>query len=324
MNGTDPRRLVGTRFGLSISAAPGIPGGGDPEEAVNGLTFRLASAILLEGGGLLLGHRWCPDGIMEHLAFQARDSRWSGLGQTTGETAQQTASILNLIAWPDALPEGDRNAQKMIQDGVLEVRQVRPPDIPLDRLDADPEKVIETDLDRLARIRALTAMRQEMVRHTDARICLGGASGKPHRRLPGVIEEALLTYQAGKPLFIASGLGGAAKAMADAILQRRMSDEERALFFTPPAVVGLFAQAAREYPVPVEDGPSTESGWSALKIFEAIPMVTLSRQSGLSEKDYLYLLTTSDVQRALSLAITGILRLRTTTDPSVQGTKASP
>ncbi len=53
-------------------------------------------------------------------------------------------------------------------------------------------------------------------------------------------------------------------------------------------------------------------------------MATLSRQSGLTEEEYLQLLTTGDVQRALSLAITGILRLRTTTGPSVQGTKANP
>jgi hypothetical protein len=324
MNGTDPRRLLGLRFGLSISAAPDMAVGGDPEQAVNGLTFRLASAILLEGGSLLLGHRWRPDGIMEHLAFQARDSRWSGSGKTTGGTAQQTAPVLNLIAWPDAPPQGDRNAQKLIQDGVLDVRQVLPPDIPLDRLDADPQKALATDLGKLARIRALTAMRQEMVRHADARICLGGASGNPHRRLPGVIEEALLTCQAGKPLYIASALGGAAKAMADAILQRRISDEARALFFTPPAVVGLFAQASQEYPVPLEEGPSTESGWSALKVFEAIPMATLSRRSGLTEDEYLQLLTTGDVQRALSLAITGVVRLRRNPGPSAQTMNATP
>ena len=140
----------------------------------------------------------------------------------------------------------------------------------------------------------------------------------------GVIEEALLTHQSGKPLYIAGALGGAAKAMADAILQRRMRDEARAFFFTPPVVVGLFAQAAQEHPVPVEEGPSTESGWSALKVFEAMPMATLSRQSGLTEEEYLHLLTTGDVQRALSLAITGILRVRTTTGPSAQGTEAGP
>lgn len=321
MNGTDPRRLLGLRFGLSISAAPDMPATGDPEVAVNGLTFRLASTILLEGGRLVLGHRWSSEGIMEHLAFQARDSRWSGLGQTTGGAAQQAVSILNLIAWPDTAAQGDRNADKMIRDGILEVRQVLPPDIRLDQLDADPQKALATDPGKLARIRALTAMRQEMVRHTDARICLGGASGGPHRRLPGVIEEALLTVQAGKPLYIASALGGTAKAMADAILQRRMSGEARALFFTPPAVVGLFAQATQEFPVPAEEGPSTESGWSALKVFEAISMATLTRQSGLTEEEYLQLLTTGDVQRALSLAITGILR---TTGPSVQGTETSP
>jgi hypothetical protein len=146
--------------------------------------------------------------------------------------------------------------------------------------------------------------------HTDTRICLGGTGGNPLRRLPGVIEEALLTRAAGKPLFIAGALGGAAKAMADALLQRTMDDTAKAMFFTPPAVVDLFKEFAQAYPVPAEEGPSTASGWNALRIFEAIDLGLLSRQAGLSQDEYIQLLTSPDVLRALALAITGTLRLR--------------
>ena len=311
MNLSETRRLAGIRFGLSISTPPEMLIESDPDKLINSLTFRIASSILLEGGSLVLGHRWKPEGIMEHLAFQACDSRsYSPFGPTE-ESTKPAVSIHNIIAWPDTLPSGDRNADRMIRDGILEIRQVLPPGLPLDQLDPDHAKALATDLGKFARIRALTAMRHEIVRVTDARICLGGASGKSASRLPGLIEEALLTCQARKPLYISSALGGAAKAIADAILHRRMSDDARAMFFTPIPIVKLFGDMAPAYPVPQDEGPSTETGWNALAFFQSLPLVALGRQAGLSEEEYVVLLTSPDVQRVLGLAMTGILRLRT-------------
>ncbi|MGB0127426.1 MAG: hypothetical protein WBP72_07290 [Rhodocyclaceae bacterium] len=308
MNLPDPRHLAGIRFGLSISAAPDMPAAGDAERAVAGLTFRLASTILLEGGTLLLGHRWIPDGIMEHLAFQARDNRWNAVRRSAEASGE--APILNLIAWPDSPLSEDRNAQRMIAEGVLSVRQVPPPGIAMDQFDVDPAKALASDLGQFARIRALTALRQEMVRCTDARVCVGGAAGNPLRRLPGVIEEALLTAKAGKPLYLSGALGGAAKAMADALLRRRLSDEARAMFFTPPAIAGLLSAHSAAFPVPPEEGPSSEDGWNALDDLQAIPLAQLGAKSGLTEEEYVQLLTSTDVQRVLGLAIAGINRLR--------------
>jgi len=310
MNFLPPRRLAGLRFGLSISTAPDLPCNGDPDHYINSLTFRIASSILLEGGTLVMGHRWSSEGIMESLTFQARDSRGSGWQQAPVEPAKPAPAILNVIAWPDTAPANDANVERMIRDGILEIRPIPPRDIPLDQLAGDPAKLLATDLGKFARIRALTAMRQEIVRLTDARICLGGEIGKPTRRLPGLLEEAILTCQAGKPLGISSALGGASKAMADAILQRRLSDEARAMFFTPAPIVELFGKMAADFPVPPEAGPSTETGWNALKFFQELTVSQLSQQAGLTEEEYLSLLTSNDVQRVLALAMTGILRLR--------------
>jgi hypothetical protein len=312
MNYLPPRRLAGLRFGLSISTAPDLPCNGDPDQFVNTLTFRIASSLLLEGGTLVMGHRWSSEGIMESLTFQARDSRGFCPQEVPAEQEKPAPAILNIIAWPDTAPAKDKNAERMIRDGILEIRPVPPPDIPLNQLAGEPAKVLATDLGKFARIRALTAMRQEIVRLTDARICLGGETGKATRRLPGLIEEALLTYQAGKPLYLSSALGGAGKAMTAAILHRRQSDDARAMFFTPPPIVELFGKMAANFPVPAEAGPSTDPGWNVFEFFQQLPVPKLSQQAGLTEEEYLFLLTTDDVQRVLALAMTGILRLRTT------------
>jgi hypothetical protein len=308
MNPPGTRRLAGIRFGLSISASPETPAAGDAQRAAAGLTFRLASAILLEGGTLVLGHRWSPEGIMEHLAFQARDNRWNMTRQS--EDVPGDVPILNLIAWPDSPPSDDRNAQRLIAEGVLSVRQVPPPGIDIGQFDPDPVKALASDLGRFARIRALTALRREMVRSADARVCVGGAADNALRRLPGVVEEALLTVQAGKPLYICSALGGAAKAMADALLRRRLSEEARAMFFSPPGVVSLFAAHGGAFPFLAGEGPSGEDGWNALDCLQATPLAQVSAQSGLTEEEYVQLLTSTDVLRVLGLAIAGMLRLR--------------
>lgn len=313
MNLPDTRRLAGLRFGLSISTARDMPDGGDPEHFINGLTFRIASSLLLEGATLVLGHRWSSEGIMEHLAFRARDSRGFLRPSASDKAETPAPSILNVIAWPDRPPEKDRNAERMIREGILEIRRITPPGLPPDLLELDRSRALATDPGAFARIRALTAMRRDLVQLSDVRLCLGGESGKPSRRLPGLIEEAVFTIQAGKPLCLSSALGGAAKAMADALLHRRLSDDARALFFTPAPVVKLFADLAGNQPVPDEEGPSTETGWNSLRFFQSLSLAALSRQAGLTEEEYVVLLTSTDVQRVLALAVTGILRLRSLT-----------
>ena len=105
-----------------------------------------------------------------------------------------------------------------------------------------------------------------------------------------MIEEALLTAKAGKPLYLSGALGGAAKAMADALLRRRLSDEARAMFFTPPAIAGLLSAHSAAFPVPPEEGPSSEEGWNALDDLQAIPLAQLGAKSGLTEEEYVQLL----------------------------------
>lgn len=117
-----------------------------------------------------------------------------------------------------------------------------------------------------------------------------------------MIEEALLTYQAGKPLYLASALGGVTKALCDAILQRRMSSKAAEMFYTPSEAAALFAEFHPQHPVPVEEGPSLpNSACDALAHAANMPVESLAQRAALSTDDYLTLMTTPDVGRALQL-----------------------
>jgi SLOG cluster2 len=58
------------------------------------------------------------------------------------------------------------------------------------------------------RVRGFTAMRRYMSERCSARVLLGGRRAGFSGRLPGLVEEALLALEDGRPLFLAGGFGG--------------------------------------------------------------------------------------------------------------------
>ncbi|SDM11994.1 hypothetical protein SAMN05660642_01735 [Geodermatophilus siccatus] len=61
---------------------------------------------------------------------------------------------------------------------------------------------------------ALTSLRRHITARTDARVVVGGQLSGHQGAMPGVLEEALLPLQDGRPLYVAAGFGGAAAAIA--------------------------------------------------------------------------------------------------------------
>lgn len=61
---------------------------------------------------------------------------------------------------------------------------------------------------------SLTALRRYLIEHTDARVLIGGKEDDYKGNMPGVLEEALLSIEAGQPLFLAGGFGGATATVA--------------------------------------------------------------------------------------------------------------
>ena len=69
--------------------------------------------------------------------------------------------------------------------------------------------------DRHEIVTSLTAMRQTMLNETSARVVLGGRVDRYQGSMPGIAEEALLTLQAGRPLYVVGGFGGCARDIAE-------------------------------------------------------------------------------------------------------------
>jgi hypothetical protein len=324
----DSRKYVGSRFGFSISVPleddPDWPASyGDPEPVVNEFVFTEGSSILFEGGHLVLGHRWADaqgqwnqEGVLDHLMMKSRDFRSFRPASPDPQTGAVSPAILNLLAWPDPPPPpSEEHPHRLIKEGVLEIRQVRPSgfdDSFFDKANdpAGAKALLATPQGLYARLRALTAMRRELVRATDFRLCIGGALGKPERRLPGVVEEALLTAQVDKPLYLSSAFGGVSKALADCLLQRRIKMDLESVFFTPDPVAKRMKAQSAAFPLADEfEGPSSRAGWNALAFFESLSLDKLGAQAGLTSEQYIDLLATPNIERAMAWVMSGVSNL---------------
>lgn len=318
----DSRKFIGRSFGLSISAPPVDDPYwpryyGEPARVVEQFVFTEGTNFLFEGGRLVLGHRWADpsgrwneQGILNHFVSKSREFQCFRPPTPDPETGRIQPTIVNILAWPDGPPSVDQQeAKRLISEGILSIEEVRPVGI-------DPELLVgyqtnePTPLHRYAYIRALSAMRQRLVEETDYRICIGGASGKSERRLPGVIEEALFTCEAKKPLYVSDAFGGASKALAECLLQRRVKFGEEESFYTPAPTVELMSAHVNEFRWASEiEGPSTREGWNAFEWFQDQNLEELASNAGLTIDQYCQVLAARDVESAMGWILFGIRNL---------------
>ncbi|MCY2978532.1 MAG: hypothetical protein NTU79_07715 [Planctomycetota bacterium] len=300
-------RSQGIRFGISISE-PETPLGirGNPTVFVNQFSFQFATQFLIEGGSLIFGQKWKKDGIMFHLADKYREIIRFANASDSAVGNSENSPILNFLAWPDE-PPTDKVAEGMIRDGILKVRQIETPGL------YDTTLPIQHPEYEFWRVRALTAMRKQLVDHTNVRICIGGASGQATRRLPGIIEEAWMTINARKPLYLIGAIGGAARAMVNLILQRTMSESERDMFVSNRQCTVTMERYAEKYPYQEDEGPSYESeGWSAMRVFQSPPLLEqLAFAAGLEVEEYIWMMTAPCAERAMQWVGKGVTNIAT-------------
>ncbi|MGY1846092.1 hypothetical protein [Blastococcus sp. SYSU DS1021] len=193
--------LSGLDIGISVSDSADLGRLGLTPQHCALAIAELARAILLAGGSLTYGGRIQPEGFTQILVDEVRryaDGR-NALTICLAETEHRKLTDEQL----DAI------------DGRLGTAAT------LDCLDAEGRKIQPRHRPRTQDIvdpaQALTALRRHITARTDARVVVGGRLAGHQGAMPGVIEEALLSMQSGRPLYVAAGFGGAAAAIARAL-----------------------------------------------------------------------------------------------------------
>jgi hypothetical protein len=207
MTGLLPRNaLSGRRIGISVSESPDLARLGLLESHFQLALGEIGRAVLLADGSLAYGGHLEPTGYTVFLAqelerYGFQDSR---LLVCLPYTVHRRLGLRDLL---------DREAALGLAVRVVYLGPDGEETSPDEGRGPEPAPLADLSLER----RALTGMRTYMVRHIDARVLLGGQRGRPDGRVPGLIEEVVLTLRAAQPLYLAGGFGGVTADIADAL-----------------------------------------------------------------------------------------------------------
>jgi hypothetical protein len=299
------RPLAGCAIGLSISESDDSTNRGFPAWQVNRVTLQVVEAMFSQGAGVIFGHDWRDDGVMEAVHSFARQMQ-SPVPVSLAE-AQATGQPLlrNLLPWPDTPHLSKPDIARLTS--TLRVETAGLP------ADLTPQQTAALNAGagsarhRYVRARGLTHLRHQLDSLCDARLCLGGRTGGSAGRYPGVIEEALIAVQNRTPLFLAGLLGGATKQVIDAIEQKEMPDN----FCQPTQVYDLY-----KLPPFAENDPATESD----RVIDRADVWTAFMRNGVSKLAAVNRLTRDEneelfhtrvLDRVIQLVLTALSRLRT-------------
>lgn len=283
------RPLDGLTVGISISESGDMASRGLTSEEVNRTVITISEGLIAQGARLVFGHDWRPGGVMDTV-FEFALAYTPGPGE---ENANRPPLITNFVPAPDRPTKPPE--ELALYSRTLRVEEPGPPALPevlfaRGKLDEAGEKV--------ARVLSLTRMRECMTKVTDARICLGGRTTGSSGRCAGIVEEAFLTMQQGKALYLCGLFGGASAQVIGALTG--MPPEKLDAFSPSDDVAEALAIAV----------PQERPADRMIQAFRDWGMAELSRHNRLSPEENLDMFNARQRDRVIDLLIKGLKRIK--------------
>lgn len=263
--------LQGTTVGLSVSESADLARLGLTPAHCELAVAELARAIFIAGGTIVYGGRLVPRGFTDILIDELRRYR-----------ADRDALIL-------CIPESEH--RRLSNEALARHQRELHTSAELVCLDTNGEPIdiaTRATQGKPADVAAaLTGMRQHITGRCDARVLVGGKLRGTQGTTPGIVEEATLSVQAGQPLYIAGGFGGAAAAVAQTL------DPEATSWFPPGLPEGI------------------DEHQDSLARLRSAAHATRTRGDGLSDPERRQLAATHRPGDISSLVVTGLGRFAT-------------
>jgi hypothetical protein len=303
----EARTLGGRKIALSISEPDAPARAGMFPDHLNAALLEISRHLLVKGATLAYGGHLGADGYTVALFDLVRaHQQMSGL--------PPVERIINYVGWPVPLTRRDRAKFK---DMASFVRT----DAPAGVAALEPETFVpepsyfpaDTPVRRYAWARGMTRMRERQTSEVHARIAIGGKVGPTltampgggkklswySGRIPGVMEEIILTLQAGKPLYLCGAFGGAA-SLAIELLERRVPNEFSWEFQKQAPHAEAMRESYLEHRIEWQDYPELA------RLCADIGVDGLSRANHLSNDENRELFGCRDVPRVIELLLLGL------------------
>jgi hypothetical protein len=210
------RSLAGIRIALSAGESPDLGRRGLLAAHLQRAMLELCRQLLLRGATLAYGGHLDPGGYAAALLNLA-------LAHQRRSTVPPEERIQCYLAWSRA-PESAVVQSRLAQHQRAATWKFVPR--PEGVADLDPQRFVvdlpeplhpDSPPERYAIARSMTAMRERQTAEVDARVVVGGKLDDYAGRVPGILEEVLLTMKAEKPTFVIGAFGGAAGMIADVL-----------------------------------------------------------------------------------------------------------
>lgn len=298
------RPLAGCIVNCSVSESEDSSDRGFPTWQVNRVTLQVVSALFGQGAGIVFGHDWREDGVMEaiHGFAQQVQPPVPLSAEEVDATAQPLLS--NLLPWPDKARLSSDDLERIA--ATLRVQPVGLPHELEPYGDDAQSEGPSSPLFRYLRGRGLTHLRHQLNVRSQARLCLGGRTSGSAGRYPGVIEEAFLALQHRLPLYVAGFLGGASLQIIESMRESQMppsfspATEVSAFYLTPPVM-------ERDPATLADRRVDRDEVWHA---FHDAGVSALAERNGLSVEENEQLFSTPALDTVVQLILTGLSRLR--------------
>ncbi len=288
-------------IGVSISETdPGeLQALGLSEDHLQNVMLEIARQCLAQGATLVYGGDLRPNGFTENLLELVR--------YHNDALKKEYKPVVNYLAWP--LKSTLDVAWAAQNKDALKVKVI---DAPSDLKQAGLIQDIANGGDSSGTsnyvwARCLTVMREAIVEKTQARIMMGGRTLGFKGKYPGLVEEALVTLTAKKPLFLLGGYGGASRAICLALQGQQLGQLTEQYQCSNNSYANLlreFNQRITEQRLAIE--PIDYE--AVVNIFAKFGIKGLN--NGLTEEENLGLFTTINHDEAIGLILTGLSKIK--------------
>lgn len=197
--------LQGIKIGISVSDSQDLERLGLSQAHAEMAVGEIARAVLIAGGHLVYGGRIKPSGFTQYL-----------IHEVTRYGCDYAAEQLILCL---AAPEHHKLSRHEYDEVDRELG-TKGRIVYLDKAGHEIQNISKLEAERsdyassLEIANSYSAMRRYMGTITDARVIIGGQLSNFSGSMPGIVEEAIITIKACKPLYISAGFGGAAALVA--------------------------------------------------------------------------------------------------------------
>lgn len=198
--------LDGIRLGLSVSDSADLARLGLLPRHAELAVGEIARAVLIGGGSLVYGGRIKPSGFTKFLMHEVhRYGHSQSLTLCLAAPEHRKLSRRELYEF-DSNVGNKGSITYLDEDGkIIE-------DFPSSKAES-PDPITDNRMKMIS----YSSLRSFLGSVTDARVIIGGQLEGYQGKMPGIIEEAIISIQAGKPLYVVAGFGGAAALVAQAL-----------------------------------------------------------------------------------------------------------